>query len=142
MRGRWAALLVVLGSGSCMIPVDTQRAESIPAEVAVTALQELLPKAAYVGCNDPRASFNQSEVRGWTVDEKGLEFRTNREKPFRFLWSDSRGAELARVPLAYEVRVFMVTPTNPRKSLYRFSWKDEAPARRAVELFEALRGDR
>ena len=142
MRFRWTALLVALASGSCVIPVDTKGAEAIPTEVAVAGLQELLPKAAYVSCTDPRVSFQQSEVLAWTVDQNGVEFRTRREEPFRLLWSGSRGAELARVPLSYEVRVFMATPTNPRQSLFHFNWKEEAPARRAVELFEALRGDR
>ena len=142
MRWGWTAVLIALGSGSCVIPVDTQGAEAIPSEIALASLQELLPKAAYVSCIEPRASFLQSELLGWTVDEKGVEFRTRREEPFRLLWSASRGAELARVPLSYEVRVFMATPTDPRKALFHFNWREEAPARRAVELFEALRGDR
>ena len=142
MTWRWTALLVALSAGSCVIPVDSKGAEAIPTEMAVATLRDLLPTAIYVGCTDPRASFLQADVKDWSVDEKGVEFRTPREEPFRFLWSGSRGAELTRGPLSYEVRVFMVTPDNPRKVLFRFSWKEEAPARRAVELFEALRGDR
>lgn len=142
MRSRLAAVLLALGSASCVIPVDTKGADSIPGEVAVSGLRDLLPKAAYIACTDPRASFLQSEIKGWTVDDKGIEFQTRREEPFRLLWSGSRGAELAKVPLSYEVRVFMSTAKNPRKDLFRFSWKEEEPARRAVELFEALRGDR
>ncbi|HVR83989.1 MAG TPA: hypothetical protein VMU54_06725 [Planctomycetota bacterium] len=142
MKWRWTAILVALASESCVIPVDMQGAEAIPTEVALSGLQDLLPRAAYVSCTEPRASFLQSDVLAWTVDEKGLEFRTRREEPFRLLWSASRGAELARVPLSYEVRVFMATPTNPRVTLFHFNWRDEAPARRAAELFEALRGDR
>ena len=142
MRWRWTAVLVALASGSCVIPVDTQGAEAIPTEVAVASLRELLPNAAYVSCTEPRESFLQSDVLAWTVNNEGVEFRTRREKSFRLLWSMSRGAELARVPLSYEVRVFMATPSDPRKSLFHFNWRDEASARRAVELFEALRGDR
>jgi hypothetical protein len=136
------ALPVALAAGSCLIPIDTRGSAAIPTEVAVARLRELLPTAVYVGCTEPRVSFMKDDIQGWTVNEKGVEIRTRREEPFRLLWSDLRGAELMNVPLSYEVRVTMATPANPRKSLYRFSWKEEEPARRAVELLEALRGDR
>jgi hypothetical protein len=142
MIRRWMAIPVALAAASCSIPVDTRGSASIPTEVAVARLRDLLPTADYVGRTEPRVWFMKDDIQGWTVDEKGVEIRIPRDEPFRLLWSDYRGAELMKVPLSYEVRVIMATPANPRKNLYRFSWKEEEPARRAVELFEALRSDR
>jgi hypothetical protein len=137
-------LLALAALSSCReaIPVDTQGAESIPAELAVAKLGELLPKAAYLSCTDPRVSFMQAEIRAWSLDEKGLEFRGPGKEPFRLAYSAIRGAELAKVLLSFEVRVYVVTPKDPRKDLFHFNWREEEAARRATELFEALRGDR
>jgi hypothetical protein len=142
MTWRWMALPAALAVASCAIPIDTRGSAAIPTEVAVARLRDLLPTAVYVGCTEPRVLFGKDDLLGLTVNEKGVEIRIPREEPFRLLWSDLRGAELLKFPLSYEVRVTMATPANPRKYLYRFSWKEEEPARRAVELLEALRGDR
>lgn len=142
MRWRGLAVWTVLAGASCTIPVDTRGSAAIPTEIAVAQLRDLLPTAVYVGCTDPKVWYGKGAIQGWTLDLKGMEIRTSREEPFRLLWSDLRGLELVHVPLSYEVRVTMATPANPRKSLYRFNWDEEAPARRAVELLEALRSDR
>jgi len=49
---------------------------------------------------------------------------------------------LTGLPLSVELRVFVATPKDPRKDLFRFSWREEEPARRCLEYFEALREDR
>ena len=64
MNWRWSALLVALTAGSCTIPVDFKGAQSIPTEIAVSKLQELLPKAFYVSCLDPNVSIDQYDIRG------------------------------------------------------------------------------
>jgi len=135
-------VLVALALGSCAIPVDREAAESIPTDLAVSKLAELLPKAAYVKSLDPWVSVDQSDIKAWSVTKDGFEFRSSRKEPFRLLWSFSRGTEVSKVPLRYEVRLYAMVPGNARKAVYHFYWKDEAEARRAAELFEALRGDR
>ena len=142
MNGKRAILFLVLGAvTSCrnIIPLDTQGADAIPTEMAVAKLKELLPQAAYLSCTDPKASFMQSEIKGWTIDEKGIEFQTRNPEPFRLAYSEIQGADLGKVLVSYEVRVYTATAQNPRKDLFHFNWRQEEPARRAVELFEALR---
>jgi hypothetical protein len=143
-RKELVPLLALAALSSCRaeIPIDTQGAEAIPTELALAKLRELLPKAAYLSCTDPRVSLMQSEIRAWALDEEGLEFRGPGKEPFRLAYSAIRGAELAKVLLSFEVRVYVATPTDPRKDLFRFNWREEDPARRATELIEALRGDR
>jgi hypothetical protein len=137
---RFTALLLLLSS--CSIPVDPETSKAIPTELAVAKLRELLPKASYVSCLDPRVSIDQADILSWSVTNESLEFRTEGRVPFRIHWAVSRGVELFKVPLRYEVRLYMVAPGNSRKDLYHFYWKDEGEARRAAELFESLRGDR
>jgi hypothetical protein len=137
---RFPAVLLLLSS--CSIPVDPETSKSIPTELAVAKLREMLPTASYVSCLDPRVSIDQADIVSWSVTNEALEFRTEGRVPFRITWAASRGVELFKVPLRYEVRLFGVTPGNPRKDLYHFYWKDEGDARRAAELLESLRGDR
>ena len=142
MKRLFLGVPIALALASCAIPLDRDAAKSIPTELAVSKLRESLPKAMYVSCSDPWVSINQSDIKAWSVTDEALEFRSSRKEPFRLLWSASRGAELSKIPLQYEVRVYVAVQGNPRKDLYRFYWKDEAEARRAAELFESLRGDR
>ena len=145
MTGRAFLLLLMLAAlGACKqaIRVDTRAASSIPTEVAVSKLKELLPKAAFLSCNEPRATVAQTDIKAWTVDAKGFEFRTTRGESFRLAFSSIRGLELTKIPLSYELKVFAATPQDARKDLYRINWKEEAPARQSLELFEALREER
>jgi hypothetical protein len=136
----WTAILVALASGSCTISIDP-RAASIPTEVAVSNLKELLPKSSSVSFVEPELVVNQSEIRGWKVDHTGLEFQPGRMEPFRLAWSDSRGVELVKFPLRFELRIFVAVPGR-RKDHLHITWKDGRDARHAAELFESLRGDR
>ena len=145
MSVRAAALLLLLAaSSSCRqeIAIDTRAAEGIPAKIAIAGLRDLLPKAVYLSCGEPRVEISQSEVTSWTVDEKGVELRTKLQATYRLAFSTMRGADLAKLPLSYQLRVFVQTPKDPHKEFIHLHWRDEESARRALELFEALREDR
>jgi hypothetical protein len=139
-----ALLFVLAGLSACREPiaVDTRAAEGIPSKIAIEGLRDLLPKVVYLSCGDPRIEISRSEVTSWTVDEKGVELRTRPGVSHRLAFSSIRGADLAKLPLSVELRVFVATPKDPRKDLFRFSWREEEPARRCLEYFEALREDR
>ncbi|RPH46228.1 MAG: hypothetical protein EHM91_07205 [Planctomycetota bacterium] len=145
MTTRATALFFILaGLSACREPiaVDTRAAEGIPSKIAIEGLRELLPKVVYLSCGDPRVEISRSEVTSWAVDEKGVELRTRAGLSHRLAFSSVRGADLAKLPLSVELRVFVATPKDPRKDLFRFSWREEEPARRCLEYFEALREDR
>jgi hypothetical protein len=142
MNLRIFAVLVALTAGSCTIPLDPQSAGTIPTEIALAKLQELLPKASYVSCMEPRVTVDQADIQAWTVNPERLEFRSGVRVPFKLWWSQIRGVELVQVLARYEVRIFAAVPGSAKKDLYHFNWNDEDEARRAAELFESLRGDR
>ena len=145
MTRRAIALFFALaGLISCRTPIaiDTRAAEGIPSKIAVTGLREVLPKTVYLSCGDPRVEISRSQVTSWTVDDKAVELRTRNGKTHRLTFASVRGTDLTKLPLSYELRVFAATPKDPRKDLFRFSWRDEEPARRSLEYFEALREDR
>ena len=136
------ATLAILAGCRQPVVVDTRPAQAIPAEIAVEALRDLLPKAAFLGCGEPTISFQQNDITSWTIDEKGVEFRPKGKEPYRMLYSSMRGTELAKVLLSYEVRIFVGSPPNVQRDFFRFNWRDEQQSRRALEYFESLREDR
>ena len=140
MNRSWIAVLIAVAAGSCTIPIDP-RARSIPTEVAVTKLQELLPRADYVSFLEPRVGVLQSDLRNWKVDSTGMQFESVRNGSFRLAWSDNRGVELVKVPLRYELRLFATAAGSRRKEVLHINFTAEDDARRTAELFEALRGD-
>ena len=139
-----ALFLVLAGLTACREPiaVDTRAAEGIPSKIAIEGLRDLLPKAVYLSCGEPRVEISRSEITSWTVDEKGVELRTRTGVSHRLAFSSVRGTDLAKLPLSVELRIFVATAKVPRKDLFRFSWREEEPARRCLEYFEALREDR
>jgi hypothetical protein len=143
MKPRALVLLLLLAGLGCRtaIPVDTKAAQAIPAALAIDGLRDLLPKASFLGCGEPTISFMKSDVKEWVINNKGVEFRTKKDS-YRLDFSRMRGTELTKVPLSYEVRVFVGAPPNVRKDFFRFNWTDEQTTRRAMEYFEALREDR
>jgi hypothetical protein len=143
MTPRAVVLLFLLAGLGCRqaIPVDTKAAEAIPAAIAIDGLRELLPTASFLGCGEPTISFMKSDVKEWSIDDKGVEFRTKKDS-YRLVFAKMHGTELTKVPLSYEVRVFVGAPPNLRKDFFRFNWTDEQTTRRAMEYFEALREDR
>jgi hypothetical protein len=142
MMLRSFGLLLALTAAACSIPIDRRTAETIPTELAVSKLSEMLPKAWYIRCLEREVSIDQSEIQAWSVTKEGLEFRTSHKDPFRLSWSLCRGVELKKAPFRTELRVFAAGEGNARKHVYTVNWKDEVEARRAGELFESLRGDR
>jgi len=139
-----ALFLILAGTVSCRDPiaVDTRAAEGIPSKIAIAGLDELLPKVVYLSCGEPRVEISRSEVTSWKVDAKGVELRTKAGAAHRLAYSTVRGTDLTKLPLSFELRVFAATSKDPRKDLFRFNWRDEEPARRCLESFEALREDR
>ena len=135
-RAATRALFVLAALTGCREPivVDTKTAAAIPAEIAISGLRELLPKAAYAGRGMPARSFAQNEIKGWSVDEKGVEFRTKTNDPHAFPYASIKGSELVKVPLSYEVKLSL-----GGQDYFRFTWKDEDSGRRAAEFFESLR---
>ena len=139
---RIALVLLALAPASCRQPmvVDTSGAELIPAEVAVARLGELLPTVNVVGCSVPRAIYNGTEIKEWKVDPKGVEFRAEGREPFRFAYAEITSARLDQLGgTDFQLRIFTAAQENPKKDHFHFNWKDEAKARRAFELIEALR---
>jgi hypothetical protein len=129
-------LLGLLAVAGCRqaITVDTKAAQTIPAEIAVEGLQDLLPKAAFLGCGEPTISFMQDEIKSWKVDDKGVEFQPKGKEPYRMAYSSIKGTQLTKVILSFEVRLFV-----GERDFFRFNWREEQPSRRALEFFEALR---
>jgi len=134
---RTAALLLGLAAvAGCHQPivVDTKAAQTIPAEIAVEGLRDLLPKAAFLGCGEPTISFMQDDIKSWKIDDKGIEFQPKGKDAYRMPYSSIKGSQLTKVILSYEVRLFV-----SERDFFRFNWREEQPSRRALEFFEALR---
>jgi hypothetical protein len=142
MRAFAVAPVVLLFLASCRqtMNVNTESSESIPSEVAVSKLQELLPTVDFVKCLSPRATIEHGELKDWKIDATGVGFHG--QAPYRFRYSDIRSTEFARISgngVLYEV-VLLISQGEPEpKGLFGFNWLDETRARKALELFEAMR---
>jgi hypothetical protein len=110
--------------------------------MAVAGLRELLPKTVYLSCGEPRVEISASQVGSWSVDDKGVEIRTTVKASYRLAYSSVKGTDLTKLPLSYELRLYVAADKAAPKDLFRFNWRQEEPARRALEYFEALREDR
>lgn len=110
------ALLGVLGCRQQLL-VDTRESAYIPRDVALDGLKELL------------ATSDGAPPIG--VDDDGLRLPER-----RIAFKDIRATRLDKVALYYQVRL----STSERPDVLRLNWPDEAPARRALELLDALRG--
>ena len=135
------AVLALLAASACRQPmaVDTSGAQFIPAPVAVENLQKLLPTALVVGCTMPKAIFQTEEVKGWKIDAEAIEFTAEKHAPFRIAFSKITETKADRLFGGYQARIFTPDQTDARKEHFYFNFRDEAPARRAVELIDALR---
>ena len=144
MRLRPTLVLAVLAASACRqpVPVDTSGAQYIPAPVAVENLWDLLPKAQVVGCTVPKAIFEQEEIKEWKIDAGGLEFRVERRAPFHLAFPEIISTRVDRILGGFQLRVFTAAQTDARKEHFYFIFREEAPARRAIELIEALRSKR
>ena len=142
MRAFAIALLLLVSCRQTM-KVNTESAEAIPSEVAVSKLQELLPTVDFVRCRSPRATFDHEELKDWKIDATGVGFQGQGKDPYRFQYSDIRSTEFARViggsQPVYQVALLISEGELEPKDMFRFNWADETRARKALELFEALR---
>ena len=142
MRGRrtWAvAAAAVLLVAACrkkeQIDVDTSQAADIPREIAVQKLRELLPTAEDVLCTNPRESYDQDDVKTWTIGDDALAIVPVREKDatLTLAYGDIIEARLTKVGRsAFHARVFSPAQTDPGKEHLAFVWKAEEPARRVA----------
>ena len=140
MSARWAPLLL-MWAASCRHPiaVDTSAARLIPRDLAVEELRGVLAKAAFAACREPRAALERREIREWAVDSDGFEARLDGRPPVRAAFKDVTSAGLEQFGLLYRVLIFTAAHPGPREEFMRIHWSKEEPARRALELIEALR---
>ncbi len=145
MRAVAVVPLALLALASCRetIKVDTTSAESIPSEVAVAKLRELLPQVDFVTCRAPKATIEHEELKDWKIDAKGVGFRFVGKDAYRFQYSEIVSTQLDKVAggnqTVFQVRLFMKGPDPEPKDLFRFNWADQDRARKVLELFESLR---
>jgi hypothetical protein len=140
MKTRWAILACVLAT-SCRRPilVDTSSSALIPRDLAIERLKETLATAEAAECTQPRNGLRQEEIKEWAVDDQGLEARAPGRASVGFAYKDVTATRLDKVNLFYQVRVFTPKQPHPKKDYVHFNFQDEAAARRALELLDALR---
>ncbi len=134
------ALLAVLApacKSRTPVPVDTTEAGDIPREVAIQKLRELLPTAEYVYCTAPKETLKGSDVRGWNVQSAMFALDFGRGKRLSMGYAEITVVNLELIGKYYTTRLFVAA--NPDKELFGFQWRQEDPAKRAVELFAALK---
>ena len=140
---RFAVALLLLASCRQTMKVNTESSEAIPSEVAVAKLQELLPTVDFVSCRSPKATIEHGELKDLKSDATGVGFRGLDNNQYRFKFADIRSMEFSRIPKPgrplFEVALFMMDGEPEPKDMFRFNWFDETRARKALELFEALR---
>lgn len=141
---RWTAVVLLALGSACRqpVPVDTSQAQFIPVPVAVDNLRELLPTAEVVGCTVPKALFEQKEIKEWKVDATAVEFRVEGRAPFRVAYSEITSTQVDKILGGFQVRLFTAAQTDPKKHHFHFNFRDDVPARRAIELIDALRSKR
>ncbi|HYF01450.1 MAG TPA: hypothetical protein VEJ18_21185 [Planctomycetota bacterium] len=134
-------LFLLLAAVSCRQPiaVDTSAAKLIPRDLAVEQLRDALAKADYAACTSPKTTLDRKEIREWAVDGDGLEARAEGKPPIRVAWKDVTATRLEKVALLYQMRIFTASRPGPQEDYVHVNWPKEAPARRALELVDALR---
>ena len=139
----FAVALLLLASCRQTMKVNTEGSEAIPSEVAVAKLQDLLPTVDFVSCRSPKAKIEHEELKDLKIDATGVGFRGLDNNQYQFRYADIRSTEFTRIPNPgkpiYEVALFMMGGEPEPQDMFRFNWIDEARARKALELFEALR---
>jgi hypothetical protein len=139
MKLRWAPLLILLAV-SCRKPirVDTSAAKLIPRDVAIERLKAAMATSDAAATTAPKRSLEKAAIQEWHVDDLGFEARAEGQAPIRVDFKDVTDTRLEKVNLYYQVRVFTAAQTNPKKDFAHFNWATEEPARRALELIDAL----
>ena len=136
-----ALLVLAVAAPACksrkQVVVDTSEAADIPRDVALQKLRELLPTAEYVYCTAPRETLKGSEVRMLSVQTSLLEIDYSKGKKLSLSYADISAVNLEQIGKYYTAKVF--TAANPDKELFGFQWRQEDPAKRAVELLASLK---
>ena len=135
-----ALALPLLVAAACRqpLPVDTSASRFIPRDVAIDRLKELLASADSIERTVPRAWFKGDEVTEWIVNDERLEARGGTKPAVGVAFKDVTATRLERVNLFYQLRIFTPAQTNPKKDFLHVNWTQEEPARRALELVDAL----
>lgn len=139
MRICCAGVLLIL-TAACRQPivVDTSGSKFIPRDVALERLREVLATADTISCTIPKHSLGRTEIKEWKIDDLGLEARADGQVPIRVAFKDVTGTRLEQFNQVYLVRIFTPAQPNARKDYMHFIWNSEKPARRALELLDAL----
>ena len=132
--------VLLLLAASCRIPlaVDTSGSKFIPREIAIERLKEVLATADGASCTLPKISLARDEIREWKVDDLGLEALAAGKDPIRVAFKDVTGTGIDQLNTYYQLKIFTPAQPNPGKGHVRINWRLEAPARRALELIDAL----
>ncbi|HEX7898876.1 MAG TPA: hypothetical protein VF950_14020 [Planctomycetota bacterium] len=139
MKLRWAPLLLLLAV-SCRKPirVDTSASKLIPRDVAMDKLKAAMATSDAAAYTTPKRSLEKDAIKEWHVDDLGFEARAEGQPPIRVEFKDVTETRLERVALYYQIRIFTAAQTNSKKDFAHFNWAAEEPARRALELIDAL----
>ena len=139
----FAVALLLLASCRQTMTINTESSAAIPSEVAVAKLQELLPTVDFVECRSPKAKIDHKELKEWKIDAISVGFHGQENAHYRFRYSEIRRTEFTRITAGsqpiFEVALFIPDEDRETTDLFRFNWLDEARARKALELIEALR---
>ena len=136
-------LTAILAMTSCKkstpVVVDTTEAAEIPREVAIQKLGELLPTAEYTYCTLPKYSLKPSEIKGWHIRSDAVEIDLGKQKELVLSYGDITQVRLDLMGKFYTTKVYTSVQSDKDKAHFEFQWRQEEPAKRAVELFSSLK---
>ena len=121
------------------VAVDTTEAAEIPREVAIQKLGELLPTVEYTYCTLPKYSLKPSEIKGWRIRSDAVEIDLGKAKELVLSYADITQVRLELMGRYFTAKVFTSVQVDKEKAHFEFQWKQEEPAKRAVELFSSLK---
>ena len=142
---KWLLLVAVLAPAcrrTQQVEVDTSQAQDTPRELAIEKLREVIPTAYQFGLTDPKYRWKLTRIEKWVVDAKGFEAHPVDVQAYRLDYASILSTRLEEGTKYSDVRLVTRAGTEetPEASTY-FTWRrDPDAARRALELFEALRG--
>jgi hypothetical protein len=111
----------------------------IPREAALEKLRGTLPTAEYTYCTLPKHTIKQTEIHGFTIRNEGFEIDHGREKKLTLSYVDITAVKLELIGKYYTVRIYTTVQTEKDKDHFGFQWRQEEPAKRAVELLLSLK---
>jgi hypothetical protein len=111
----------------------------IPREAALQKLRETLPTAEYTYCTLPKYNLKQTEIKGFTIRNEAFEIDHGRERKLVLSFADITAVRLEQIGKYYTVRIYTSVQTEKEKDHFGFQWRQEEPAKRAVELLLSLK---